>query len=85
LALYLITVKGLDHNKAYDMIETLLDKCEDVRRLEPGWTAFRYRLRYCLDTAEDQDRRPIRYDTFKEYYPEIYEKLYPTAEGNNNY
>lgn len=40
LAPYLITVKGLDHNKAYDMIETWLDKCDDVRRLEPGWLHF---------------------------------------------
>jgi hypothetical protein len=65
LAPYLITVKGLDYDKAYDIIEAWLDKCNEVRRLEPSWTAFRYRLRYCLDTAEDQERRPIRFDTFK--------------------
>jgi hypothetical protein len=57
------------------MLEAWLQKCDDVRRLEPGWTAFRYRIRYCLDTAEEQERRPIMLDTFREYYPDLYAKL----------
>jgi hypothetical protein len=76
LAPYLITVKGLDYDKSYSVLETWLDRCDDVSRLEPDWTSFRYRIRYCLDTAEDQERKPIRFETFKEYYPELYRRLF---------
>ena len=72
LAPYLITVKGLDYDKAYSVLEQWLDKCNDVKRLEPDRTSFRYRIRYCLDIAENQERKPIKFDTFKEYYPDVY-------------
>jgi Primase X len=75
LAPYLITVRNIEYDKAYHIIEAWLEKCDQVRSLEPGWTEFRYRIRYCLDTAESQERKPIRFDTFKEYYPEVYKKL----------
>jgi hypothetical protein len=75
LAPYLITVKGLDYDKAYSVLEQWLDKCNDVKRLEPDWTSFRYRIRYCLDIAENQERKPIKFDTFKEYYPDVYKSL----------
>jgi len=75
LAPYLITVKNTEYDKAYHIIEAWLQKCEEVRSLEPGWTEFRYRIRHCLDTAENQERMPIKYETFKEYYPNVYKQL----------
>jgi Primase X len=75
LAPYLITIRGLDYDKAYHILEGWLEKCDEVRSLDPGWDFFRYRIRYCLDTAEDQERKPIRFETFKEYYPDVYKKL----------
>jgi hypothetical protein len=75
LAPYLITIRGMDFDKAYSVLETWLEKCHNVRRLEPDWSSFRHRLRYCLKTAEDQERKPIRFETFKEYYPELYEEV----------
>jgi hypothetical protein len=75
LAPYLMTIRGLDYDKAYSILEGWLERCNDVRRLEPDWTSFRYRIRYCLDTAEEQERKPIRFETFKEYYPDIYKEL----------
>jgi hypothetical protein len=75
LAPYLITIKGLEYDNAYHIIEQWLEKCNDVRRLEPNKTAFRYRIRYCLVTAEHEKRKPIRFDTFKEYHPEVYNEL----------
>jgi hypothetical protein len=80
LAPYLMTVKSIDFDKAYHILEDWLAKCEVVRSLEPDWTAFRYRIRYCLDTAEEQERKPIRFDTFKEYYPDLYKELYHTGD-----
>jgi hypothetical protein len=76
LAPYLVTVRGLDYDRSYHIIELWLGKCDNVRSLEPGWDAFRYRIRYCLDVAEDQERKPIRLDTFKEYYPGAYGELF---------
>lgn len=75
LAPYLITVKNLDYDKAYHIMEAWLEKCDQVNSLEPGWDSFRYRMKYCLDTAEDQERRPIRFETFKEYYQDVYKML----------
>jgi hypothetical protein len=72
----LVTVRGLDYDRSYHIIELWLGKCDNVRSLEPGWDAFRYRIRYCLDVAEDQERKPIRLDTFKEYYPGAYGELF---------
>src|SRR5215212_2201941 len=52
LAPYLITVRRLDYDKAYSVLEGWLEGCDDVRQLEPDWTSFRYRIRYCLEAAE---------------------------------
>lgn len=75
LAPYLITVRGLDYKKAYSILDSWLENCDQVKKLEPDRTAFRYRLRYCLDTTEDQERKPIKYETFKQYYPNVYKTL----------
>jgi hypothetical protein len=75
LAPYLITVRNIEYDKAYHIIEAWLEKCEQIRSLEPGWKEFRYRIRYCLDSAEDQQRKPIRFETFREYYPDIHKAL----------
>lgn len=75
LAPYLITVRGLDCDIAYAILDAWLDKCAELRRLEPDRTSFWYRIRNCLDTAESQARRPIRFETFKEYYPDVYKAL----------
>jgi hypothetical protein len=75
IAPYLITVKGMDYDDAYHVIEGWLERCEQIRSLDPSWDSFRYRIRYCLDTAEDQERKPIRFETFNEYYPDVYKIL----------
>jgi Primase X len=75
LAPYLITVRDIEYDKAYHIIEAWLERCDQIRSLEPDWNSFRYRIRYCLDNAEDQERKPIRFETFKEYYPDIYREL----------
>lgn len=75
LAPYLITIRKLDSDRAYTIIESWLHKCSEIRRLEPDWNSFRYRIRQCLDAAERQERKPIRFETFKEYYPDVYKQL----------
>jgi hypothetical protein len=85
IAPHLITVKGLDYDKAYAMLEEWLYKCNDVKSLESSLTALRYRIRYCLDTAEEQERKPIRLDTFREYYPDLYAKLRRYSDPSYRY
>jgi hypothetical protein len=48
---YLITVRGLDNNTAYNTLDACLEKCNDVRRLEPDKHAFQNRIKQCLDIA----------------------------------
>ncbi len=74
LAPYLITVRGLGYDQAYSIIESWLDKCAQVRGLEPSKADFRYRIRYCLDVAESKERWPIGLEKFKRYYPDAYNK-----------
>jgi hypothetical protein len=75
LSPYLITVRGLDYDKAYAVLDAWLVGCDAVRKLEPDLNSFRYRIRYCLDAAESHERRPIRFGTLKQYYPDIYKSL----------
>jgi hypothetical protein len=75
LSPYLINIKNMDYDQAYHIIEAWLEHCDQIRSLEPGWKEFRYRIRYCLDSAEDQERKPIRFETFKEYYPDLYKRI----------
>lgn len=75
LAPYLITIRKLDCDKATNILDAWLDKCDDVRGLEPSRSAFDNRVRYCLEAAESQERKPIRFETFKEYYPDIYKEV----------
>jgi Primase X len=82
LAPYLINVKEMDHDDAYHIIESWLEKCDEIKSLDPSWDSFRYRMRYCLNAAEEQERKPIRFETFKEFYPDIYREL-GLGEGGN--
>jgi Primase X len=45
LAPYLISVKGMDFDDAYHTIESWLEKCDEIRSLDPSWDSFRYRMR----------------------------------------
>jgi len=84
LAPYLITVRGLDCDKAYTLLEQWLYKCEDVRRLYPDRSNFRVRIKHCLEYCIDaldslQPRYPVTFKTFKEYYPDLYRELFTST------
>jgi hypothetical protein len=76
LAPYLIMIKKVGYDKAYQTLEEWLVKCNDVRRLVPGWSYFRGRIEYCLKDAEKKERKPDGIGAFQEYYPELYEMLF---------
>jgi hypothetical protein len=72
---YLITIRKMDYDKSESILEEWLEKCDNVRRLEPGRFYFRYRIRYCLQSAERNERLPIKLETFREYYPELFKEV----------
>jgi hypothetical protein len=81
LAPYLITVRKLDYERAYTILEGWLNKCDDVRRLYPSESNFRDRvihsLRYCINKLDTPEARyPPKFQTFKEYYPVLYRQLF---------
>jgi hypothetical protein len=81
LAPYLITIKRLDHEQAFDILDGWLAKCNEVRRLEPKLSEFRRRVNHCLkhctDKLEDKEPWwPISFETFQEYYPDLYRELF---------
>src|SRR5215216_2505020 len=78
---YLITIKRLDHEQAFDILDGWLAKCSEVRRLEPRLSEFHHRINYtlrrCADRLESQEPWwPIKLETFQEYYPDLYEELF---------
>jgi hypothetical protein len=74
LAPYLITVRGLDYDKAYSILQQWIDKCNEVRAIDDK-IGFRYRIRYCLDTAEKQERKPVKFETFRRNYTDAYQRI----------
>jgi hypothetical protein len=75
LAPYLITVRGLDYDKAYTVLEEWLDKCDRLRRLQPSWNFFEYRIDYCLDLSEEKSMKPSGFDALQAKSPDIYQAL----------
>jgi hypothetical protein len=76
LAPYLINIRGLDYNKAFDILESWVDVCASVRRLEPSRSDFRFRIKDSLQAAIRDKRMPTRFETFKEYYPEVFKQIW---------
>jgi hypothetical protein len=77
LSRYLINVKKLNYNQAHAIIWEWLDKCQQLRRLEPSRSYFdRYVVRYQLKEAQRNKRWPMKLETLKEKYHELYKQLY---------
>jgi hypothetical protein len=77
---YLITIRRLSHEQAFEILNNWLTKCNEVRRLEPGMSDFHRRIdhsiNHCTDKLEAQEPWwPISLATFQEYYPKIHEML----------
>jgi len=85
LAPYLVTVRRLDHEQAFIILDGWLAKCNEVRRLEPKASDFHrrvnYCIKYCIDRLEEQKPRwPTSLETFQEYYPDLYEEISDKAK-----
>jgi hypothetical protein len=75
IAPYLVNVKQYDYNEAYNTIIRWLDKCGQKRRLDFN---VRLKVRYSLNKSRRNGIRPMRLETMKTNYPEVYEGVAQT-------
>jgi hypothetical protein len=78
---YFVVIKGMtDFNQIFDIIMQWLDKCAELRRLEPSRHDFVDRVRRRIievmeGHSKDEARAPMRWETLKDENPLLYEKL----------
>jgi Primase X len=72
LAPYLINIKKLSYDDAFQMIRDWLDLCNKLRTLSPN---FSYRIRYSLNTAIRKQQLPIKLSTLEKKNKELHTLL----------
>jgi hypothetical protein len=72
LAPYLVNVKKYDYIIAYDIITKWLDKCGKKRSLTFN---VRCKVNHALNRAKDQCMYPMKLDTIKSKYHEMYQEV----------
>ena len=73
LAPYLINVRKCDYDVAYDTIAKWLDKCGKRRSLTFN---VRYTVNHALNRAKDECMHPMKLDTIKSKYHEMYQEIF---------
>jgi hypothetical protein len=82
LSRYLINIKGLDYERAHKIIWDWLNKCAQLRRLEPPVSQYnRYVVEHQLQQARETGRLPMTLSTMREKYPDLYESLRVGSSG----
>lgn len=73
LAPYLINIRKLSYEEAFSIIMKWLEnKCDRVRRLDSN---FKHRVKYDLDNATKNGRKPIKLETLKKKDKSLYDIL----------
>jgi hypothetical protein len=78
---YFVVIKGMtDFNQIFDIIMQWLDKCAQLRRLNPSRHDFVNRVRQRInevmeDHSKDEAIAPMRFETLKEKNPNLYKTL----------
>jgi len=72
LAPYLINIKKLSYDDAFQLISVWLEKCNKLRTLSPN---FSYRIRYSLNTAMRKQQLPIKLSTLEKKNKELHTLL----------
>jgi hypothetical protein len=75
LAPYLVNIKQYDYDTAYSKLVVWLDKCGRRRRLD---FKPRYKITYALKRALETSMRPMKLDTMKNNYYDIYKEVIDT-------
>ena len=72
LAPYLINVKKLSYDDAFNMITDWLNKCDLIKRLDSN---FNYRIKYALENTIKKGYLPMKLETLKEKNRALYDSL----------
>jgi hypothetical protein len=76
LSRYLINIRGLDYEQAHKIIWDWLNRCVQLRRLQPSHSYFdRYVVQHQINEAQNSGRLPMTLSTMQARYPELYETL----------
>jgi Primase X len=69
---YLINVKKLSYDDAFNIIKDWLNKCDSIKRLDSN---FSYRIKYTLENSIKNGYLPMKFETLKEKNRALYDKL----------
>ena len=72
LAPYLINVKKLTYDDAFNIIKDWLNKCDSITRLDSN---FNYRIKYALKNSIKRGYLPMKFETLKEKNRPLYDSL----------
>jgi hypothetical protein len=72
LAPYLINVKKLPYDDAFNIIKDWLNKCDLIKRLDSN---FNYRIKYALENTIKKGYLPMKLETLKEKNRALYDSL----------
>src|SRR5215204_1217524 len=72
LAPYLINIRGLPYQSAYNIIEEWLNKCDVLRKLDPY---FRFRIRYALRSSSNKRIPPLKLEPLRLKNKWLHDKL----------
>jgi hypothetical protein len=72
LAPYLINVKKLSYDDAFNIIKDWLNKCDSIRRLDSN---FNYRIKYALENSIKIGYLPMKFETLKQKNRALYDSL----------
>jgi hypothetical protein len=69
---YLINVKKLSYDDAFNIIKDWLNKCDSIKRLDSN---FSYRIKYTLENSIKNGYLPMKFETLKEKNRALYDRL----------
>jgi Primase X len=69
---YLINVKKLTYDNAFNIIKDWLNKCDSIKRLDSN---FSYRIKYALENSIKNSYLPMKFETLKEKNRALYDRL----------
>ena len=72
LAPYLISIKKLYYDDAFNIIKDWLNRCDSIKRLDSN---FNYRIKYALENSIKKGYLPMKFETLKEKNRPLYDKL----------
>jgi hypothetical protein len=69
---YLINVKKLSYDDAFNIIKDWLNRCNSIKRLDSN---FDYRIKYALESSIKNRFLPMKFNTLKEKNRALYDNL----------